>query len=80
MEFVQLVVVIPLKAVKLVVKQVKVMLPIGSVFSVGSPYIFNFCKDCGEVAAIKVRKPQKFTLPLFYGCRACKRVGFLKLH
>ncbi|TKI68541.1 hypothetical protein FC756_10345 [Lysinibacillus mangiferihumi] len=35
--------------------------PIGSVFSVGSPYIFNFCKDCGEVASIKVTKPQKFT-------------------
>jgi len=34
--------------------------PIDSVFSVGSPFIFNFCKDCGEVASIKVEKPQYF--------------------
>jgi len=34
--------------------------PIDSVFSVGSPFIVTFCKDCGEVASIKVEKPQYF--------------------
>lgn len=32
----------------------------GSVFSYGSPLILTFCKSCGEVASIKVAKPQKF--------------------
>ncbi|KOS68331.1 hypothetical protein AEA09_07020 [Lysinibacillus contaminans] len=34
--------------------------PIGSAFAVGSPFIFRFCKACGEVATIKVAKPEKF--------------------
>ncbi|MEK4701977.1 hypothetical protein MKX47_20990 [Solibacillus sp. FSL R7-0668] len=34
--------------------------PIGSIFSAGSPLILTFCKSCGEVASIKVEKPQKF--------------------
>ena len=34
--------------------------PIDSVFAVGSPFTFSFCKDCGEVASIKVAKPHKF--------------------
>ncbi len=36
------------------------LLPIGKTFSFGSPLIFTFCKKCGEVASIKVTKPEKF--------------------
>ncbi|WP_440837394.1 hypothetical protein [Paenibacillus sp. 22594] len=34
--------------------------PIGKPFSLGSPVIFTFCKQCGEVASIKIEKPEKF--------------------
>ncbi len=34
--------------------------PIGPPYTTGSPFIFRFCKDCGEVVSIKVAKPQKF--------------------
>lgn len=34
--------------------------PIGSLFTSGSPLILSFCKKCGEVASIKVSKPEKF--------------------
>jgi ribosomal protein L37E len=36
------------------------VMPIGKTFSFGSPLIFTFCKRCGEVASIKVEKPEKF--------------------
>lgn len=36
------------------------VMPIGKTFSFGSPVIFTFCKRCGEVASIKVKKPEKF--------------------
>lgn len=34
--------------------------PLGAVFSLGSPLIYTFCKNCGEVASIKVEHPKKF--------------------
>jgi len=34
--------------------------PINKFFTVGSSLIYTFCKDCGEVASIKVNKPHKF--------------------
>lgn len=34
--------------------------PIGSIMGTGSPLILTFCKKCGEVASIKVAKPEKF--------------------
>lgn len=34
--------------------------PIGSIMASGSPLILTFCKKCGEVASIKVAKPEKF--------------------
>lgn len=34
--------------------------PIGSLIASGSPLIFSFCKNCGEVTSIKVAKPEKF--------------------
>ena len=34
--------------------------PIGSLIASGSPLILSFCKNCGEVASIKVAKPEKF--------------------
>ena len=34
--------------------------PIDKSFYAGSPLIYTFCKDCGEVASIKVDKPHKF--------------------
>lgn len=39
------------------VKLVMLVKPIGP-YSAGSPFIFRFCKDRGEVASIKVAKPQ----------------------
>lgn len=34
--------------------------PIEKVFTIGSSLKYTFCKDCGEVASIKVNKPQRF--------------------
>jgi len=34
--------------------------PIDKSFFAGSALIYTFCKDCGEVASIKVDKPQNF--------------------
>ncbi|KOS68333.1 hypothetical protein AEA09_07030 [Lysinibacillus contaminans] len=34
--------------------------PIDNFFSTGSPLIYTVCQNCGEVASIKVTKPQKF--------------------
>ncbi|HIW31812.1 MAG TPA: hypothetical protein IAA29_03405 [Candidatus Paenibacillus intestinavium] len=34
--------------------------PIGKMFTFGSPVIYTFCKNCGEVASIKIAKPEKF--------------------
>lgn len=39
------------------VKLVMLVKPIGP-YLAGSPFIFRFCKDRGEVASIKVAKPQ----------------------
>ncbi|MNC41197.1 hypothetical protein D3C76_226340 [compost metagenome] len=36
------------------------VMPIGKPFSFGSPVIFIFCKQCGEVASIIIEKPDKF--------------------
>jgi uncharacterized Zn finger protein len=36
------------------------LMPIGKFFSFGSPVIFTFCKKCGEVASIKIEKPDMF--------------------
>jgi len=35
------------------------VMPIGK-FSFGSPVIYTFCKTCGEVASIKIKKPERF--------------------
>lgn len=37
-----------------------VLMPVDKIFSNGSPLIYTFCKECGEVASIKVQKPEKF--------------------
>jgi hypothetical protein len=34
--------------------------PINTLFAIGSSLTYTFCKDCGEVASIKVNKPHKF--------------------
>jgi len=34
--------------------------PVNNSLSIGSPLIFTVCQNCGEVASIKVTKPQKF--------------------
>ena len=34
--------------------------PINKFFTAGSPLLFTFCKYCGEVASIKVKKTKKF--------------------
>ncbi|MCL1696974.1 hypothetical protein [Lysinibacillus sp. BPa_S21] len=34
--------------------------PIGSIMTFGSPLLMTFCKNCGEVASIKVDNPKKF--------------------
>ncbi|RFU71373.1 hypothetical protein D0469_02350 [Peribacillus saganii] len=34
--------------------------PIENLCSVGSPLILTFCKDCGEVASIKVKYAENF--------------------
>ncbi len=34
--------------------------PIGSIMAFGSPILMTFCKNCGEVASIKVDNPKKF--------------------
>lgn len=34
--------------------------PTNKSFLAGSALIYTFCKDCGEVASIKVDKPHKF--------------------
>ncbi|MGE7912516.1 hypothetical protein [Lysinibacillus xylanilyticus] len=34
--------------------------PIGSIMAFGSPFLMTFCKECGEVASIKVDNPKKF--------------------
>ncbi|MCY9549039.1 hypothetical protein [Lysinibacillus xylanilyticus] len=34
--------------------------PIGSIMAFGSPFLMTFCKNCGEVASIKVDNPKKF--------------------
>jgi uncharacterized Zn finger protein len=36
------------------------VMPINSFLSTGSPVIYTFCKRCGEVASIKIAKPEKF--------------------
>jgi uncharacterized Zn finger protein len=36
------------------------VMPIGKSFTFGSPVIYTFCKKCGEVASIKITKPEKF--------------------
>ncbi|WP_141504590.1 hypothetical protein [Paenibacillus luteus] len=36
------------------------VMPIGKMFASGSPVIYTFCKECGEVASIKIEKPEKF--------------------
>ncbi|MED4402463.1 hypothetical protein [Metabacillus fastidiosus] len=34
--------------------------PIDKIFTNGSPVIFTFCKNCGEVASIKIKNTKKF--------------------
>lgn len=34
--------------------------PKGKLFSDGSPLLLTFCKECGEVASIKVKNTKKF--------------------
>ncbi|MCR8656884.1 hypothetical protein [Paenibacillus endoradicis] len=36
------------------------VMPIDKFLSSGSPVIYTFCKTCGEVASIKIKKPEKF--------------------
>lgn len=36
------------------------IMPIGKFLSTGSSLIYTFCKDCGEVASIKVEDTSKF--------------------
>lgn len=36
------------------------IMPVHKFFSTGSPLIYTFCKDCGEVSSIKVEEPGKF--------------------
>lgn len=36
------------------------VMPIGKFLSTGSPVLYTFCKNCGEVASIKIQKPEKF--------------------
>lgn len=36
------------------------VMPIDKALSFGSPLIYTFCKRCGEVASIKIEKPDKF--------------------
>ncbi|WP_151734526.1 hypothetical protein [Paenibacillus tengchongensis] len=36
------------------------LMPVRKALSFGSPLLFTFCKKCGEVASIKVQKPEKF--------------------
>ena len=35
--------------------------PIESKMAFGSSFLMTFCKNCGEVASIKVDNPKKFT-------------------
>ena len=35
--------------------------PIGSKMAFGSPILMTFCKNCGEIASLKVANPKKFT-------------------
>jgi transcription elongation factor Elf1 len=36
------------------------VMPAGKILSTGSPIIYTFCKNCGEVVSIKIAKPYKF--------------------
>jgi len=36
------------------------VMPVNKFLSTGSPIIYTFCKKCGEVASIRIAKPEKF--------------------
>ena len=36
------------------------ILPVGKVFTMGSPVIFDICTNCGHILEMKVTQPYKF--------------------